>query len=131
MSQRLSRINELMKREISAYIERSFEFPGVLVTIHDVETAVDLRSAMVHIGVIGTPDQTREVLRQLNNKRGVIQNAVVKRVVIRNTPQLTFLVDDSVERGVRILNILDEIGEIPDSPPDVVPEIDLNKRPRR
>jgi len=131
MSQRLSRINELMKREISAYIERSFEFPGVLVTIHDVETAVDLRSAMVHIGVIGTPDQTREVLRQLNNKRGVIQNAVVKRVVIRNTPQLTFLVDDSVERGVRILNILDEIGEIPDSPPDEVPEIDLNKRPRR
>ncbi len=131
MSQRLSRINELMKREISAYIERSFEFPDVLVTIHDVETAIDLRSAMVHIGVIGTPDQTREVLRQLNNKRGVIQNAVVKRVVIRNTPQLTFLVDDSVERGVRILNILDEIGEIRDPEPGEVTEIDLNKRPRR
>lgn len=131
MSQRLSRINELMKREISAYIERSFEFPDVLVTIHDVETAIDLRSAMVHIGVIGTPDQTREVLRQLNNKRGVIQNAVVKRVVIRNTPQLTFLVDDSVERGVRILNILDEIGEIRDPEPGEVSEIDLNKRPRR
>lgn len=131
MSQRLSRINELMKREISAFIERSFEFPDVLVTIHDVETAIDLRSAMVHIGVIGTPDQTREVLRQLNNKRGVIQNAVVKRVVIRNTPQLTFLVDDSVERGVRILNILDEIGEIRDPDPGEVTEIDLNKRPRR
>ncbi len=131
MSQRLSRINELMKREISAYIERSFEFPDVLVTIHDVETAIDLRSAMVHIGVIGTPDQTRGVLRQLNNKRGVIQNAVVKRVVIRNTPQLTFLVDDSVERGVRILNILDEIGEIRDPEPGEVTEIDLNKRPRR
>lgn len=131
MSQRLSRINELMKREISAYIERSFEFPDVLVTIHAVETAIDLRSAVVYIGVIGTPDQTREVLRQLNNKRGVIQNAVVKRVVIRNTPQLTFLVDDSVERGVRILNILDEIGEIRDPEPGEVTEIDLNKRPRR
>jgi ribosome-binding factor A len=131
MSQRLSRINELMKREISAFIERSFEFPDVLVTIHDVETAVDLRSAMVHIGVIGTPEQTREVLRQLNNKRGVIQNAVVKRVVIRNTPQLTFLVDDSVERGVRILNILDEIGEIRDPEPGEDAEFDLNKRPRR
>ena len=118
MSQRLDRINELLRREISTCIEKSFEFPDVLVTVHAVETAVDLKDASVYIGVIGTPDQARSVLGKLNAKRGFIQSTVMKRVVLRNTPHLHFKIDDSVERGVRILNLLDEIGEIelPDDP---------------
>ncbi len=118
MSQRLDRINELLRREISACIEKSFEFPGVLVTVHAVETAVDLKDASVYIGVIGTPEQRRAVVNKLNGRRGFIQSTVMKRVVLRNTPHLHFKVDDSVERGVRILNLLDEIGEIelPDDP---------------
>ncbi|MDF1860306.1 MAG: 30S ribosome-binding factor RbfA [Verrucomicrobiales bacterium] len=112
MSQRIARVNELLKREISSCIEKNFEFPDLLVTIHDVSTAVDLRSADVFIGVIGSPAQVQEVLAKLNKKRGFIQNVVMKRVVLRNTPQLSFVSDDSIERGVRILNILDEIGEV-------------------
>ncbi len=118
MSQRLDRINELLRREISACIEKSFEFPDVLVTVHAVETAVDLKDASVHIGVIGSPDQRRAVIHKLNARHGFIQGAVMKRVVLRNTPHFHFKLDDSIERGVRILNILDEIGEIelPDDP---------------
>ncbi len=118
MSQRLDRINELLKREISACIEKSFEFPGVLVTVHGVETAVDLKDASVHVGVIGTLEQARAVINKLNGRRGFIQGAVMKRVVLRNTPHFHFKIDDSIERGVRILNLLDEIGEIdlPDDP---------------
>lgn len=118
MSQRLDRINELLKREISACIEKGFEFPDVLVTIHGVETAVDLKDASVHVGVIGTPEQARAVVNRLNGRRGFIQATVMKRVVLRNTPHLHFKIDDSIERGVRILNLLDEIGEIdlPDDP---------------
>ncbi len=124
MSQRIARINELLKREISGCIEKNFEFPDILVTIHDVETAIDLKTALVYIGVIGSEDQTRDVLRRLNAKRGMIQSMVMKRVVLRSTPVLTFKIDESIERGVRILNILDEIGEIdlPDEPGDVKPE---------
>ncbi|MCB1206444.1 MAG: 30S ribosome-binding factor RbfA [Verrucomicrobiae bacterium] len=112
MSQRLDRINELLRREISACIEKYFEFPDVLVTVHAVETAVDLKDATVFIGVIGTPEQSRAVINKLSGRRGFIQGTVMKRVVLRNTPHLHFKVDDSVERGVRILNLLDEIGEI-------------------
>jgi len=112
MSQRIARVNELLKREISACVEKSFEFPDVLVTIHDVATAADLKAAQVFIGVIGSPEQTARVVDRLNAKRGFIQNVVMKRVILRNTPQLTFVADDSVERGVRVLDILDEIGEI-------------------
>ncbi len=117
MSQRISRVNELLKREISNFVEKSFEFPGVLVTIHDVDTATDLKTAKVFVGVIGSATESKEIVDRLNHKRGMIQNAVMKRVVLRNTPQLTFKVDDSVERGVKVLDILDEIGEI-DLPED-------------
>lgn len=114
----MERINELLKREISSCIEKHFEFPDILVTIHDVETAVDLKDATVHVGVIGSEAQSRDVLARLAARRGFIQSTVMKRVVLRNTPHLHFKADTSVERGVHILNILDEIGdiELPDDP---------------
>ena len=125
MSQRLDRINELLRREISACIEKHFEFPDTLVTVHDVETAVDLKNASIFIGVIGSPEQSRAVLNKLNGKRGFIQGAVMKRVVLRSTPLFHFKMDDSVERGVRILNILDEIGdvELPDDPEGITDQL--------
>ncbi len=118
MSQRLDRINELLKREISVCVEKSFEFPDVLVTIHAVDTTIDLKEAHVHVGVIGSPAQARSVVQKLNGRRGFIQSTVMKRVVLRNTPLLRFTLDDSVERGVRVLNLLDEIGdiELPEDP---------------
>lgn len=113
MSQRIARVNELLKREISSCVEKSFEFPGQLVTIHAVETAADLKSAKVFVGVVGGAGSEAEgVVSRLNGRSGFIQNVVMKRVVLRNTPRLTFITDDSIERGVRVLNILDEIGEI-------------------
>ncbi|MEM1441213.1 MAG: 30S ribosome-binding factor RbfA [Verrucomicrobiota bacterium] len=124
MSQRMSRVNELLKREISTCLERNFEFPGILVTVHDVQVAHDLKTAQIFIGVIGSEEEKAKTLRKLNSKHGFIQNTVMKRVVLRNTPQFTFVSDDSVERGVRVLNILEEIGEI--DLPDQAGEEDLS-----
>lgn len=112
MSQRLERVNELLKREISACIEKSFEFTNILVTVHAVETGKDLKAATVFIGVIGGQSESDQVISKLNSKHGFIQATVMKRVVLRNTPKLTFVADASVERGVRVLNILEELGEI-------------------
>lgn len=117
MSQRLDRINELLKREISACLEKSFEFPGMLVTVHAVEIAPDLRTAEVFVGVLGGEAGSGPVIRKLNAKRGFIQGVVMKRVVLRRTPVLSFTADDSVERGVRVVNLLDEIGDV-DLPDD-------------
>ena len=118
MSQRISRVNELLKREISTCIEKNFEFPNLLVTVHEVRVAEDLRAARIFVGVIGAPEEKAKVLQKLNHKHGFIQNVVMRRVVLRNTPQFSFVSDESVERGVRVLNILEEIGEIelPDDP---------------
>ena len=112
MNLRISKVNELLKREIITCVERSFEFSNVLVTIHGVDTSPNLRAAKVFVGVIGDEHQSKDVLSKLNKRHGFIQGEMMKRVKLRNTPQLTFVGDDSVERGHRVIDILDELASV-------------------
>lgn len=117
MSRRLEKVNELMRREISTFIQREFDFSGTIVTIVDVEITEDLKEGKVWVGIIGKM-RASQVLEKLNARRGLIQSEVSKRVVLRNTPRLTFKLDDSAQRGVDIVNLLDEIEKtIPKAPP--------------
>ena len=115
MSQRLDRINELLRREISTVVQREFEFRDALVTISGAEITQDLREAKVFVSVLGGHGQ--RVLEQLEQKRGLIQSRVAKRVVLRCTPVLSFRLDDSAERGVDMVNLLDEVDKLPKAPP--------------
>lgn len=114
MSQRLDRINELLRREISTVLQRDFEFRNCLVTISAVEITHDLREAKVFVSILGTPPAG--VLEQLSKKRGLIQSRVAQRVVLRCTPILSFRADESAERGVEMVNILDEVEKLPKAP---------------
>ena len=117
MSTRLARVSELMKREIGIILEREFEFQNALVTVHDVDVTPDLRNAHVFIGIVGADEQRGGIIEQLEKKRGHIQSLVMKRVTLKYTPQLHFRFDDSIERGVRVVNLLDEIAQ--DLPEDL------------
>jgi ribosome-binding factor A len=121
MSQRMLRVSELMRREIGQDIQREFEFPNALVSIHGVEVTSDLREAQVFVGVIGSAEASREAVEKLNNFRGAIQNRIARRVVLKFTPKLHFRLDDSVARGVEVIDLLDQI-EIPE---DIEPAEDL------
>ncbi len=114
MSNRMQRVNELVKREISTIIERNFEFPDILVTVHAAEVEQNLKTAKVHVGVIGEQRLREAAIKKLNAKHGLIQTQLAKRIVLRNTPVLTFVIDDSIERGNRVVDLLEGIGEIPD-----------------
>ena len=116
MSRRLDRVNELLKREISSVLQRDFEWKGSLVTVNAVEVSQDLKDARVYIGVLGGHEE--KVIHRLNGERGSIQGRVMKRVVLKNTPVLRFVGDDSVVRGVDIVNLLDEVAELPVAPPE-------------
>ena len=116
MSRRLDRVNELLKREISSVLQRDFEWKGSLVTVNAVEVSQDLKDARVYIGVLGGHEV--KVIHRLNGERGSIQGRVMKRVVLKNTPVLRFVGDDSVVRGVDIVNLLDEVAELPVAPPE-------------
>ena len=116
MAKRLDRVNELLRREISAVIQRDFEWKGSLVTVSEVDVTQDLKEAKVFVSVLG--GSTEGVMDILGKKRGFIQSKVSKRVVLRNTPVLDFRVDSSASRGVELVNLLDEVAELPTAPPE-------------
>ena len=116
MSQHLDRINELMKREISAVVMKEFEFPNCLVTVSEVSVTQDLREAKVFVSVMG--GSAENVIRKLRQKRAMIQSQTMKRVVLRCTPILDFRVDSSADRGVNVVNLLDEVARLPTAPPE-------------
>ena len=76
MSQRLDRINELLRREISTVLQRDFEFGGALVTVSGVDITQDLREAKVFVGVLG--GYGAKVIEQLTQRRALIQSRVAK-----------------------------------------------------
>ncbi len=116
-SRRLDKVNELMKREIGTFVQKEFEWPGTIVSILDVEITEDLKEGRVWVGVVGRMAPA-QVIEKLSKKRGDIQRAVSRRVIMRNTPKLTFRHDDSARRGVSMVNLLDDIEQnLPKAPP--------------
>jgi len=109
-SHRLQRVRELLKREIGETIRREIPVNEAgLVTVNDVDIAGDLRVATVFIGILGNAEQQRTGLALLQKNRPRIQSLVAKAVILKYTPQLRFVVDDSVTRGNRVLDILAEL----------------------
>lgn len=111
MKHRLVRVAEILKRELSTAILREVPADGALVTVNAVDVTPDLRHATVHVGVMGTAAQQRGVMERLEQHRVLLQSECAKRVVLKFTPQLHFRLDASIERGTRVLNILDELED--------------------
>lgn len=109
-SHRLLRVRELLKREIGEAIRRELPVQQAgLVTVNDVDVAGDLKNAKVYLGLLGTAEQKKTALTLLNTNRPRIQSLVAKTVVLKYTPKLKFLVDPSVDRGNRVLSIIEEL----------------------
>ena len=114
MAKRQDRVNELLRREISGFLQRDFEWKNALVTVSDVDVTQDLKEAKVFVSILG--GSAPGILDQLERKRGFIQGKVSKRVVLRNTPVLMFRQDKSAVRGVEVVNLLDEVSQLPTAP---------------
>ena len=107
---RHERVRELLKREIGEAIRREFHVDSVgLVTVNDVDVAGDLKSAVVFISIFGSADQQRRGLEKLQEHRIRIQGLVGQSVVLKFTPTLKFVIDDSLVRGNKVLQIIEEI----------------------
>ena len=110
ISLRLQRVRELLKREIGEAIRREFLVSEAgLITVNDVDVNGDLKSATVFISILGTPDQQKRGLQLLAERRIRIQGLVGRAVVLKYTPTLKFVFDDSIVRGNRVLQIMGEL----------------------
>ena len=114
MKHRLERVNEVLKRELSELISRELSFDAdVLVTIPAVDISPDLRQCNVYVSVIGTEYQKSDVIAELEGHRVSFQRELSKRVVLKYTPHLHFKLDHSIERGNRVLEIIQDLEEPP------------------
>ncbi|MGI8602400.1 MAG: 30S ribosome-binding factor RbfA [Verrucomicrobiales bacterium] len=116
MPNRLDRVRALMKTELATIVQKDFEFGGALVTIHEVDLTPDLKQAHVYLGIIGREDLQDDALHKLRRNHAAISNKLSKRVILKNTPHLHFKLDTSIERGVRVLSIMDEVDRL--TPPE-------------
>jgi ribosome-binding factor A len=111
MKHRQLRVNELVKRELSGIIAREINFEGALVSINAVDVAPDLKSANVFVSTLGAPGNGKSVIDKLEAHRPALQAALSRNVVLKYTPHLIFHLDESIKRGARVLEILDDLGK--------------------
>ncbi len=101
-----------MHRDISHLLERDLaEFAGGMVTFTRVKLTDDLRYAKVYYSFLGTPEDRARVDEYLARRKNKIRHDVGKNLRVRNIPELTFKFDPSVEEGLRIEQLLNEIND--------------------
>jgi ribosome-binding factor A len=110
MSQRLDRVDELLRQEIGAVLAREVADPRIgFVTITRVETTPDLSRARVWASVIGTPEERTAAIRALEHAMPFVRRQLGTRIRIRRIPELHVRLDESLERGTRVLKLLADI----------------------
>lgn len=110
---RTGRINEEMKKEISAIIMNGLKDPRItaMITITDVEVTSDLRYAKVYASIFGTEKQKEESFLGLKNSAGFIRREVGKRIQLHYVPELIFVMDDTIDKGMHIDELIRKANE--------------------
>ncbi len=92
-------------------ITRELTFAAKLVTVHSVDLTPDFKNCHVYFSAIGTDEERTQALRKLVEHRTHLQHELAQRVILKFTPTLHFHLDESIERGVRVTEILRQIDE--------------------
>ncbi len=117
-SLRIQRVNELLKRAIGEAIRREIPVHEAgLITVNDVDVAGDLKTATVYASILGNAEQQKRGFAMLEQNRPRIQDIIARSIVLKYTPVIKFVLDDSVVRGNRVLQIIEDL-EGKDSKPE-------------
>src|SRR6266545_4129576 len=116
VSDRMRRVNESVRQVLSEAVGELKDPRIGFVTITGVETSADLRHARVFVSVLGSEAKREKTLAGLTAAHGVLQARLARELRLKRTPQLAFEYDPTVERGVRMTQLIDELA--PDDDPD-------------
>jgi ribosome-binding factor A len=109
--ERMRRVDEAMREVLSGAITSEIKDPRVgFITVTAVETSADLRHARVYVSVLGEGPQRRRSMDGLESAHGFLQRRVASELRLKHTPTLQFLYDDSIDRGMRVQELIDEEG---------------------
>ena len=105
----MRRVNETIREVLAEAIASELKDPRIgFVTVTEVDTSPDLRSARVYVSVLGDETERERSLTGLRSSHGVLQAKIAGAVRLKRTPTLTFVYDETAERGARISRLLDE-----------------------
>jgi ribosome-binding factor A len=109
MADRMRRVNEAVREVVSARLTEGLKDPRIgFVTVTSVDTSTDLRQARVYVSVLGSQEERSETLAGLQSAHAVLQQAVATELRMKRTPTLQFVFDESIDRGMRITELLDD-----------------------
>jgi ribosome-binding factor A len=114
---RLTRVNELLRREIGEGLYRMIDrstFDIAAITVTHVITSNDLRTARVLVSIRGHEEDRERMLERLQHLHGALQHEIAQHVILKYTPKLQFVLDESIEGGDRILSLLSKLPTAPD-----------------
>jgi len=110
---RIDRINNLIRQELSELLHRQVKDPrlGGFITVTSVSTSADLKYAKVYVSQLDTQANRQDVLSTLSAAVGFFRRELTKSLRLRRIPELSFYWDDSIERGARILDLMDQLEQ--------------------
>lgn len=111
MGQRIIRVNELVKREISKILHTHFRDEAVYITITDAEVSPDLHQARIFFSVLGDSIQVRKAVQFLSKNKKEIKYLLGKVVTLKYLPRLEFVIDPSIKKGIELIELMDQIDE--------------------
>ena len=119
MSERMRRVNESVRNVVAEGLGELKDPRIGMVTVTGVVVSPDLGEARVFVSVIGGAKKRAATLDGLESARGVLQAKINRELHLRRTPMLTFAYDESVERGVRMTKLIDDLAaELPEQEPE-------------
>jgi len=110
MAERMRRVNESVRQVLSEAVGQLKDPRIGFVTVTGVQTSSDLRHARVFVSVLGSERKRTQTLQGLQAAHSVLQTRIARELRMKRTPQLAFEYDPSVERGVRMTKLIDELA---------------------
>ena len=108
-----TRINAEVMKELSLIISGEIKDPRIssMTSVVSVEVAPDLKTCKAYISVLGDEEAQNSTLEGLNSAASFIRKELARRVNLRNTPEIKFIIDQSIEYGVRMSKLIDEVNK--------------------
>lgn len=106
-----TRINSEVQKELSNIIRGEIKDPRInpLTSVVAVEVSPDLKNCKAYISVLGDEESQKDTIKGLKSAEGYIRVLLAKRINLRNTPEINFVLDQSIEYGVKMSKLIDEV----------------------
>ena len=111
MKRRMIRINDEIKKELSKIFREGLKDPrfGGMVSVARVDASTDLKFCKAYVSIMGTDEQKQSSMEAINSARGHLRSQVASAINMRQTPEFTFILDDSLDHSDKINKLLDEV----------------------